>query len=88
MGGILVRDKNFWFIKYPKQCKLPSKHFGSPSLNFKIGSTNLRSLNPFHMDGFGNPCQVKCKNLWMYAYTCKFFFWEDDWQLLLDWVHA
>lgn len=34
MGGLLVRDKNFWIIKYPKQSELPSKHFGSPSLNF------------------------------------------------------
>lgn len=36
MGGLLVKDKNFWSIKYPKQSKLPSKHLGSLSLNFKI----------------------------------------------------
>lgn len=50
MGGLLVRDKNFWIIKYPKQSELPTKHFGSHSLNLKTGAINLRSLNPFHMD--------------------------------------
>lgn len=80
MGGPLVRDKNFGIIKYPKQSELPSKH-----VNFKTGAINLRSLNPFHMDGFHDPCQVQCKILWVHVLS---FFWEEDWQLLLDWVHA
>lgn len=35
MGGLSVKDKSFWSIKYPKQSKLPSKNLGSLSLNSK-----------------------------------------------------
>lgn len=86
MEGLLVKDKNFWSIKYPKQSKLPSKHLGSLSLNFKTEA--IKSLNPFHMDGFGDLCQVQCNILWVYVHSRTFFFWEEDRQLLLDWIHA
>lgn len=43
MGGLLVRDKNFWVINYPKQTVLPSKHFGSFSLNVTIEAISASS---------------------------------------------
>lgn len=41
MGGFLVRDKNFWIIKYSKQSELPSKH-----LNFKTGAMKISEPLP------------------------------------------
>lgn len=73
MRGLLVRDKNFWIRKYSKHSELCSMHFGSP-LKFKRGAINLGSLNPFLKDGYGDPCQIQCKILWVYVYTCVFCF--------------
>lgn len=72
MGRLLVRDKNFWIRKYPKHSELPSKHFGSLSLNCEMGAMNLRSLNAFHIDGDSDPCQAQCKIVWVYVYVCTF----------------
>lgn len=72
MGRLLVRDKNFRIRKYPKHSELPSKHFGSLSLNCEMGAMNLRSLNAFHIDGDSDPCQAQCKIVWVYVYVCIF----------------
>lgn len=90
MRGLLVRDRKFWIIKhgYPKHSELPSKHLGSPSSNCKTLAINLRSLNPFHKDEYGDVCQVQRKILWVYVCTRTLFFWEEEWQLLLDWAYA